>query len=146
MPPIDKTIPNNEPGIAGFATESWQSHQDPRYGEGVPTTIHKTVTSAGAVVLPLYSVVNVAANGAITPAVVSGGVSNANAILAAPAAFGVGESMSLPFYKEGHWNQESLIWHASFNSDALKQSAFANDPSSNIYVSKKNFPNDAINI
>jgi hypothetical protein len=144
--PIDKTIPNPEPGIAGFSRESWQSPQDPRYGEGVPTTIHRVVTSAGAVVFPLYSVVNIAANGAITPAVISGGVSNANAILAAPATFGAGDSMSLPFYKEGHWNQDSMVWHASFNTDLLKQTAFANDPSSNIYISKKDFPNDAIAI
>jgi len=146
MPPIDNKIPNPEPGIAGFATESWESPQDPRYGEGVPTTTHREVTSAGAVNFPLYSVVNIADNGAITMAQVTAGESNANAILAAPAAFGVGDSMSLPFYREGHWNMDSLVWHASFNTDLLKQTAFEGSTSPNIFVSKKNFPNNAINI
>jgi hypothetical protein len=146
MPPIDKKIPLNEPGIAGFATESWESAQDPRYGEGVPTTTHKTVTAIAALTLPLYSVVNINEDDEITLATVTAGVSNANAILAMPIAMTLGQEMSVAVYREGHWNMDSLNWHASFNTDKLKQDAFLGSDSPTIFVSKKKFPNNAIDI
>ena len=142
----DNIIPLNDPGIAGFATESWQSAEEPRYGEGVPTTTHKTVTSAAAATFKLYAVVHIAANGAITMAEHDGTASDANAILAAPAAFTAGQSMSLPFYREGHWSMDGLVWDASFDTDAKKAAAFEGSTSPTIFVSKKLFTNAAIDI
>lgn len=145
--PIDKHVPAPEPGIAGFSRESWDSDQDPRYGEGVPTTTHETVSSPGALNLKLYSVVNISAAGVISMAEYAAGESNANAILAtAGAVFGAGDSMSLPFYREGHWNMDALVWHASFDTDEKKRRAFEGSISPNIFVSKKKFPNSAIDI
>src|SRR5690606_1868600 len=105
MPPIDNKIPLNEPGIAGFATESWESAQEPRYGEGVPTTTHQTVKSTAGITLGLYSVVSVAEDGEIALAEHDGTEgSNAYGILAMPIALAAGQSMSVAFYREGHWN------------------------------------------
>lgn len=146
MPPIDNKIPLNEPGIAGFATESWESAQDPRYGEGVPTTTHVTVTALGNITFPLYTVVNINEDDEISQAVVAAGESNANAILAMPIVMTTGQEMSVAVYREGHWNMDSLGWHASFNTDKLKRDAFLGSTSPTIFVSKKNFPNSAIDI
>lgn len=146
MPPFENLIPNPEPGIAGFDTTSYGSPEEPRYGEGVPTTTHHLVTAAAALTLPLYSVVNIDEDDEITLAVVTAGVSNANAILAMPIAMTIGQEMSVAVYREGHWNQNALNWHASFNTDKLKQEAFQGSDSPTIFVSKKNFSNSAIDI
>lgn len=142
----DNKIPLNQPGIAGFATESWASAEEPRYGEGVAQTTHETVTSTGAATLPLYSVVAVdPATGEIKMAEYTT-ESDAYAILAAPAVFTAGQSMSLPFYREGHWSMDGLVWDASFDTDEKKAKAFEGSRSPTLYVSKKLFNNDAINI
>lgn len=56
---VDTNIPFGNPGIASFATESSAGPVEPRYGEGVPTTTHMTVTAGADLDLPLYSVVSV---------------------------------------------------------------------------------------
>lgn len=141
----DNKVPNNAPGIAGFASESWSGIEEPRYGEGVPTTTHRTVKSTGAATFALYSVVNIAADGELSLAEFDGtDGSNATAILATAAAFTAGQSMSLPFYREGHWEQDGLVWDASFDTDAKKQSAFENTISPTIFISKKLFKDGAI--
>lgn len=55
----DTTLGYGKPGIASFATESFGGPSEPRYGEGVPTTTHETVTAGADLDLPLYSVVSV---------------------------------------------------------------------------------------
>lgn len=141
----DNKIPLNAPGIAGFATESWSSAEEPRYGEGVPHTTHEEVTSVGAATFALYSVVSVSPTGQIAMAEYTT-ESDAYAILAAPAAFTAGQSMSLPFYREGHWSMDGLVWDASFDTDEKKAKAFEGSRSPTIYVSKKLFNNDTIDI
>lgn len=142
----EKIIPQNAPGIAGFATESWESTAEPRYGEGVPTTTHSTVTSIAALTLALYSVVNINEDDEITLAEFSAGVSNANAILAMPVVMANGDSMSVAVYREGHWDMNGLVWDDSFDTDEKKRKAFEGSISPTIFVSKKNFPNSAIDI
>lgn len=140
----DVKIPSNDPGIAGFATESYESAAEPRYGEGVPTTTHQTVTAVADVTFKLYSVVNINEDGEITLAEHDGTSSNATAILAAPAVFEDGDSMSLPFYREGHWAMDGLVWDASFDTDAKKAKAFEGSVSPTIFISKKLFSNTTI--
>lgn len=142
----DKKIPLNEPGIAGFETESWASAEEPRYGENVATTTHERVTSTVALDLPLYTPVNITPAGVITQAVVATGVSNANALLAAPLSLAANQTMSIPVYREGHWSMTALNWHASYTTDALKIAAFQGGKSPTLFVSKKLFSNDAIDI
>ena len=57
----DTTLGHGKPGIASFASESFGGPGEPRYGEGVPTTTHETVTTGADIDLPLYSVVSVIA-------------------------------------------------------------------------------------
>lgn len=146
MAPIDNKIPRNDPGIAGFATESWESHEEPRYGDGVPTTTHQIVTSTAGVTLALYSIVNIDADGEITLAVYDADEPTATHILAMPIALTAGQEMSVALYREGHWNMNAMVWHSSFNTDAKKQHAFEGSISPTIFMSKHNFPNSAIDI
>lgn len=138
----DNKVPHNAPGIAGFASESWSGIEEPRYGEGVPTTTHQTVKSTGAAVFALYSVVHIASDGEMTLAKPT--TTRPTAILAAPAAFTAGQSMSLPFYREGHWEQDGLVWDADFDTDAEKKAAFEGSTSPTIFISKKLFKDGAI--
>jgi len=57
----DTTLGHGAPGIASFATQSYGGPGEPRYGEGVPTTTHETVSAGADLDLPIYSVVTVIA-------------------------------------------------------------------------------------
>lgn len=145
----DNTIPRNAPGIAGFSTASYQDAEEPRYGEGVPTTTHRTIKSTAGITLALYSVISIAADGEIALATLAGGppaVSNAYAILAAPVVLAAGQSMSLPFYREGHWDHAALAWDASFDTFDKRKTAFEGSKSPNIFISDKQFRASAIDI
>lgn len=54
----DNTIPYGKPGIASFESETWGNKNEPRFGEGVPTTVSRQVTAAADLDLPLYSVIS----------------------------------------------------------------------------------------
>jgi hypothetical protein len=137
---VDNTIPQGEPGIASFSSETWGNSKDPRYGEGVLTTTHMSITASGAdIELGLYTVI--AEDGTI--AVESSG-SDAYAILAAPIVIADGATMSVPVYREGHFEQTALVWDASFDTDAKKQSAFEGSKSPTIFVSKGKHSDGAI--
>lgn len=133
----DKTIPHPKPGIASFQQESWGNTDEVLFGDTPPVaTQSKTVTSSGAATFQLYSVVNIAENGAITMAAVTAGESNATHILAAPVVFSAGESMDVPVYVAGHFRQQGLVFGASYNTDALKQNAFHGSDTPMILISK----------
>lgn len=146
MAAADTKIPFPAPGIAGFATKSFSGPVEPRYGEGVHTTTHETVSVGADLELPIYSPVNVSTSGVLTQAVVASGSSNANAILGAPIKMVNGQSMSVPLIREGMFDMAALNWHSTFNTDKLKREAFQGSKSPTIFIQKKNFSNDAINI
>lgn len=145
----DRKIPLNAPGIAGFATESIGSNDDPRFGdspEPTTTTVAVPASFTGA----LYEVVALGANG-IEKAVYSAaadyaGGKRAYGILTAPVVTGVGQTTTLDVYRSGHWNMDALVWPASFDTDAKKKAAFEGSLSPTIFVSKKKFNSDAIDV
>jgi hypothetical protein len=55
----DTTFGQGAPGIASFATQTFAGADEPRYGEGVPTTTDEIVTTTVDLNLPIYSVVQV---------------------------------------------------------------------------------------
>lgn len=138
----DNKVPNNAPGIAGFASESWSGIEEHRYGEGVLTTTHSTVKCTAARTFALYSVVHIAADGEMTLAKPT--TTRPSAILATTVAFSAGQSMTLPFYREGHFEQDGLVWDVDFDTDAEKKAAFEGSISPTIFVSKKLFKDGAI--
>lgn len=142
----DVVIPSNEPGIAGFATESYESAAEPRYGEGPATTTHMDMKAPNAVLnLALYSVINVdATTGIVSLAQYDADENTAQYILAAPAHFTANQVMSLPVYREATWDMNALVWHSSFDTDAKKIHAFEGGPSPNIFIQKKKFSNSTI--
>lgn len=142
----DNKIPRNEPGVAGFASESWGNNEEPRFGEGVADTIDIEVTTAGAVDYKLYQVMNYnRTTKALTPAVVASGASNANAIMAMPFKTAGVVTARAAVYVDGHWAMDALIWDASFTTQTLKEGAFE-ALRTTILVSKKKFSDDAIDI
>lgn len=266
----DTTLGHGAPGIASFATQSFGGPGEPRYGEGVPTTTHETVSAGADLNLPIYSVVSViagvlalatipgtaqgsasgtltianavpadgdtftingrtytfratpddedeidigadiattraniiaaingdagegtlygegttanedvyatagsagvtnfiarnpgdegnaitlakvfatGANGTVSGATLTGGSDDADAlpfgILAHPVVMTNGQSMSVAFYREGHWDMDQLNWSAGW-TDEMKRTAFEGSRSPNIFISKKKFNNDQI--
>src|SRR5690606_33935745 len=57
----DTTLGHGAPGIASFATQTYGGPREPRYGEGVPTTMDMIVKAGANLTLPIYSVVSVLA-------------------------------------------------------------------------------------
>jgi hypothetical protein len=55
----DTVLAQGAPGIASFATQTFAGADEPRYGEGVPTTTDQFVTTPSDLNLPIYSVVSV---------------------------------------------------------------------------------------
>ena len=137
----DNTIPLGKPGIASFESESYGNSAELLFGDtpAVVTDV-ATVTAGAAIDWPLATVVNIAANGAITKAVVAAGASNGNAITAAPIVMANGQSMSIPIYKAGHFRQQALTFDATFTTDALKKAAVPNAPM--ILISKAKYVDD----
>lgn len=147
MGAADVKIPyGTDAGIAGFATESYSGPLEIRYGENVLTTTHQPITVSADFVGRVGTVVNVSASGVMTKAVVASGASNANRILAEPVNMVSGQAMTVPFYREGHFNMGALDFDATFTTDELKRKAFEAGSSPTIFVSKPKFSNDAINI
>lgn len=65
-------------------------------------------------------------------------------ILAAPVQTTGADTMTLPVYREGHWDMDALIWDESYVNDEMKRRAFEGGRSPNIFVSKGKFNDDAI--
>lgn len=88
------------------------------------------------------------ANGAVSGATLSGGDDDEDirpyGILAAPVVMTNGESMSVPIYVDGHWNQDALTWDATYATDASKQRAFEGSVNPGILISKPKYNSDGI--
>ena len=140
---VDETLNHGKPGIADFETRTYGGPLEPRYGEGVATTTHMTITApSGGLELPIYSVI--ADDG--TLAVIDSGDSNAYGILATPIMLAEGESMSIPVYREGTFDMDVLNWDATFTTDALKTTAFEGGASPTIFIQRGLHKPDAINL
>lgn len=140
---VDKTLDHGNPGIADFETQTYGGPLEPRFGEGVATTTHMSITGpTGGAELGLYSVI--AEDGSL--AVHAAGVSNAYGILAAPVTIAQGQTMSVPVYREGTWEIDALAWDASFDTDAKKIAAFEGGASPTIFVQRALHKPGAINL
>lgn len=136
----DNYVPLGKPGIASFESETWGNSAELLFGDTPPVATKDITVTAGANIdFPLGQVVNIAANGTITAAAVTTGVSNATHILAAPLVMANGQSFSAPFYVAGHFRQQALTFAASFNTDALKQNAFVGSDTPMILISKAEY-------
>lgn len=139
---VDNTIPQGAPGIASFGSETWGNSKEPKFGDGVLTTTHMNITASGALTLALYTVI--AEDGTIATLSGDPAASDAFGVLAAPISMVDGQTMSIPVYRAGHFEQDALIWHSSFDTDAKKQAAFEGSKSPTIFVSKGKFSDGAI--
>lgn len=134
----DNTIPLGKPGIASFESETYGNVGEYRYSDTPPeATVDKPVTSAGAIDWPFLTAVNVAANGAITKAVVASGASNMTHLLATPIVMGAGQTMSVPLIAAGHFAMQAVTFDASFTTDALKTGGSALAPM--LLISKRKY-------
>lgn len=103
--------------------------------EGNSITLAKTFTTG--------------ANGAVSGANLTSGSDDPDAlpygILAHPVVLLSGESMSVSFYRGGHWDMDQLNWAPGW-TDAQKKHAFENSRSPNIFISKKLYNNSQIDV
>lgn len=87
------------------------------------------------------------ANGTVSGATLTGGSDDPDAlpygILAAPVIMDNGQTMSVPIYRSGHWNIDSLHWATGW-SDAAKLTAFENSRSPMILLGKGQYNDDQI--
>lgn len=140
---VDNKIPTGEPGVAGFAMESWGNIGDVRYGDGELTTTELTITASGADIdLALYSVIN--GTGVLADYNATPDAGTADYILAEPILIADGDTMTVPVYRAGHFNMDALVWDASYDTDAKKAAAFEGSVSPTIFVSKPKHNSDAI--
>jgi hypothetical protein len=128
------------------------------FSTGTTPNAHVSATSAAGVVTVTardpgdegnaITLAEVGSNTSVSGATLTGGSDDPDAlpfgILAHPVVMLNGESMSVSFYREGHWDMDQLNWHASFATDAQKKKAFENSRSPNIFISKKKFNNNQI--
>lgn len=136
---VDKTVPHGEPGVASFNTETWGGAGEPRFGDGpAPTTTVTVTASVTPIDLPLYSVIG--ADGRLHSEISGEPIG----ILAEPILIGVGETMTFPIYRGGHWNMDALNWDASYDTDAKKKAAFEGSTSPGILISKPKHADGAI--
>lgn len=145
----DNTIPLGKPGIASFESETYGNAAELLFGDTPPVASQVAAVEAGANLdLPLGAVVNIADDGEITLAqwiAAAGEVpahSNATHILAAPLVLANTEETTVPVYVAGHFRQQALTFHASFNTDALKQAAFKGTDTPMILISKAKYVDD----
>lgn len=141
--PVETTIPQGEPGIASFASETFGNRNEIRFGDKPAQTTNITITAGGALNLPVGAVLNLAGN-LLADWNVTRDAGCANYILAEPIAMVNAQVMTVPVYREGHFDMDALTWDASYDSDAKKKAAFEGSLSPTIFVSKKVFNSGAI--
>ena len=88
-----------------------------------PTFFTMDMTLAASQDIALYEVVGVDGSGNIIPAVE--GTTAAIGIAAGEISSGVGENPTIQIIRGGHFNGDVLVWDATYNTDALKEAAFA---------------------
>ena len=141
---VDTKIPYGEPGVASFASESFGNNPEPFFGDTPVTTTNITITASGADIdLGLYSVLNLAGT-ALADYAATRDAGCANYILAEPIFIADGDSMTVPVYRTGYFDQDALTWDASYDTDAKKKAAFEGSVSPGIFIGKKAFGSDSI--
>ena len=141
---VDNKIPYGEPGVAGFAKESWGNRQAWLFGD-TPALTTKTVSfTAPGTPLAITFLDVLAEDGAAAAQAGATAPDRANYIAATTITIPATETKQVPVYVAGHFEQEALGWDASYTTDAQKQAAFQGSISPTIFVSKGKFDSDAI--
>ena len=140
---VDTTLPNGEPGVASFGSETFGNIGDVRFGDTPVTSTNITITApAGGLDLPLYAVI--AKDGTLANQAGGTAAERANYVLAEPISMAAGDTMTVPVYRTGHFNMDALTWDASYTTDDQKATAFEGSVSPGIFVSKPKHNSDAI--
>lgn len=141
---VDNKVPYSEPGIAGFAKESWGNKQNWQYSDTPAlTTITIPVTASGAAVeIDFLDVLNTTGGAAAQ----NGGTAalKANYIAATKITIADGDTKEVPVFVQGHFEMEALNWAATYDTDAKKKAAFQGSLSPTIFISKSAHDSDAI--
>jgi len=119
-------IPNPAHGIAAFSTASFSGPMEPLYSGDIPlTTDHVEVTNGTGALLeiPYLAVV------AYTPATKTMAMADqtdgaAYAVLPAAISLAIGETITVPIYREGYFERDALVWDASYDTNDKKKFAF----------------------
>ena len=117
-----------KPGIAMFAEDAHYGASDPRYGDFPAQTI--SVAAAGAIDLPIYSVVTVDPDAGSIALRANADTLTGNqfmAVTTAPVYLEAGQSTTLDVYNSGHFDTEMLNFDNTVDT-AEKRVAMFRDP------------------
>lgn len=140
---VDTKIPQGDPGVASFGTESFGNIPDIRYGDTPMTTTSLEITASGADIdLPLYAVI--AADGTAAAWNATPGSATANYVLAAALFVADGSTVTVPVIRTGHLEAGAMTWDTSYDTAAKRKAAFEGSVSPGIFVSERAHTSDAI--
>jgi hypothetical protein len=114
---------------------------------GVTTIIARDAGDEGNAIT-LTKTFATGANGSVSGATLTGGDDDEDirpyGVLAAPIVMTNGDTMDVPIYVDGHWDQDALTWDATYVTDEQKQRAFEGSVNPGILVSKRKYNSDGI--
>lgn len=118
------TIPYGSEGVAAFEkTDSFSQLE--LFANANPVPLTKDFPVAASTDLAKGSVVGVNGSGDLVLAVLGGASPIAPiGVLAVGVTTGVGVTTRAPVYMSGSFNRDSLVYDASYNTDAKKEAAF----------------------
>lgn len=142
---VDTNIPIGDPGVADFKEEKFGGPAEWRFGDMPLQTKNVTLTASGADrTLAFLSVLSDEKDGVLADWNATRDAGSADYILATAVTIPDGESVTVPVYVQGHFNMDALVWDASYDTDAKKESAFVGGDYPMILVSKPDHNADAI--
>ena len=141
---VDNKVPYSEPGIAGFAKESWGNKQNWQFGDtpALTTQVVQFTASGDDLEIGFLDVLNGA--GALADYNATPDAGTADYIAAMPITIADGDTASVSVYVMGHFEMDALTWDSTYDTDAKKAAAFQGSVSPTIFVSKGKFNSDAI--
>lgn len=141
---VDSKVPQGNPGIASFASESWGNEPHPFLSDTPPpVTQTVSITASGADIEITYlDVLNGA--GALADYNATPDAGTADYIAAATITVPDGETKEVPVYRAGHFDMDALTWDSSYDTDAKKKAAFEGSASPTIFIGKNPHSSDDI--
>ena len=131
------TIPPSNMGVASFEqADSFTSVE--LFNHAQPEPVTEDFPVAENTDLPARAVVGLDANGNLAFAKTSATAIVPLGVLVTPVKTGAGQTTRASIYRAGNFNPDALIYHADYNTDAKKASAFRGSPTpTNIVVRKR---------
>lgn len=138
---VTRTVPYADPGRAAF------EELDTYIQNFLLAGSHPELAPAYSFPLPAnanyaqFTVLGLNSSGELVPATWNATPANAIkaiGVLAHASSRGATEPSTGPVFYQGCFNQDALVWDASFDTDAKKQAAFRGSPSpTNIIIDKR---------